>query len=93
MHIRVKCHLARSFNIDYPDLSISYKNKNITEDVQVINRANRVRECAMYCCELFAYQKSQSDSLTQNIDSILMEMGVNNIEEYHNYINAIIKIK
>lgn len=91
-----KWHLTRIckvFNIDYPDLSISYKNKNITEDVQVINRANRVRECAMYCCELFAYQKSQSDSLTQNIDSILMEMGVNNIEEYHNYINAIIKIK
>ena len=78
--------------MDYPDLSISYKNKNINEEIGVINRANRIRECAMYCCELFAYQAVQGDSL-QLIDSILTEMGVNNIEEYHNYINAIIKIK
>ena len=90
-----KWHLTRIckvLNMDYPDLSISYKNKNINEEIGVINRANRIRECAMYCCELFAYQAVQGDSL-QHIDSILTEMGVNNIEEYHNYINAIIKIK
>lgn len=91
-----KRHLIRIckvFGLDYPDFSISYKNKNITEEVEIINTANRIKECAMYCCELFAYQTSQDDRFVQHIDSILAEMGVENIEEYHNYINALIQIK
>lgn len=84
--------ICKIFNLDIPDLSISYKNKNITDDIIITNNAGRIKECAMYCCELFALQISETDSFLQPIDSILTEMGINNIEEYHNYIKAITKI-
>lgn len=90
-----KVHLTRIckiFNIDYPDLSISYKNKNLKEEVDIIDNADRIRECAKYCCELFAYQTYGCDVGVKNIDLILKEMGVDNIEDYHSYINAIYQI-
>lgn len=90
-----KRHLIRIckvLNQDIPDFSISYKNKDVRDEAITIDTANRIKECAMYCCELFAFQTKGIDSLPQEVDSILAEMGIYNVEKYHNYIKSLIQI-
>ena len=91
-----KQHLVRickKLDKEIPDFSISYKNKNITEDVATIKNANRIKECAMYCCELFAFQVEEIDSLTMNVVSaLLQELDIYDSDKYYNYIKSITQI-
>ena len=90
-----KQHLVRIcsfFNQDMPDLSISYINKDITEDIILVSNANRLKETAMYSCELYAYQMRELGFEPQKLDLILAEMKINNKQVYHNYVKSLIKI-
>ena len=84
--------ICKVLNHDMPDLSISYKNKDLADEVITIGTSKRINECAMYCCELFAFQTKETDILLQQIDSILLELYIDNVEKYHNYIKSITQI-
>lgn len=93
-----KQHMIRICKIlgqDIPDFTLSYKDKNITEDIKEVESADRLKECAMYCCELFAYQTAGCDVVDNNsIDILFSEMNISDgdIEKYHYYINSIKQI-
>ena len=80
--------ICRILNLDMPDLTISYKNKNISDAVVCIKKANRINECAKYCAELVAKTKA-GDRKSEQFDSILMELGISDIEKFHNYVSII----
>ncbi len=85
--------ICRSLEQEIPDFSISYKDKDITEDVIIIKNANRIKECAMYCCELFAYQAEETDNCTMIISStLLQELDIYDSDKYYSYIESIKQI-
>ena len=80
--------ICRILNLDMPDLTISYKNKNISDAVVCIREADRINECAKYCAELVTKTKV-GDRKSDQFDSILMELGISDIEKFHNYVSII----
>ncbi|MED9996429.1 MAG: ATP-binding protein [Paludibacteraceae bacterium] len=84
--------LSKMLDLGIPDFSISYKSKEISKEVAIISEANRLEECARYCCELFAYQVYMEDYEPTEISTLLREMSIENMKDYYNYIDVFIKI-
>lgn len=83
--------ICRILNHDMPDLTISYKNKNISDAVVCIREADRTNECAKYCAELVA-KTNIGDRKMEQLDSILIELGISDFEKFHNYVRIINQI-
>lgn len=84
-------NICRILNLEMPDMTISYKKKDLSSDIDCIRNVDRTNECAKYCAELVAKVKV-FDRKFNYLDSILIELGISDIEKYHNYVNIINQI-
>ncbi len=91
--VRSHLHLiCKQFNMDLPDLTISYQNKNITDDVNILKEANRIVECAIYCSELIARGVMTDEKLSEELDYRLMELDIQNSTLYQQHAKIIHQI-
>ncbi len=88
-HLRRVC---KQFNMDLPDMTISYKNKNISEEVRIVAEAGRINECALFCSELVARGKINCDRDSEELNYILMELDIQNNTLYQNHAKNIHQI-
>ncbi len=84
--------ICKILNMDLPDLSVSYRTKNILDDITLLKSVNRIEECALYCSELIARATNQNDINISILESILLELDIKNKELYQNYIKALTSI-
>ena len=80
---------CKLLNLEMPDMTISYRNTDISGAGEAINAAGRVAECARYCADLAA---TCLDEDAMALDAVLAELGVANIEMYHRYLLAVTDI-
>lgn len=80
--------LSKILNLSMPDLSISYKNKDIEDAINDITKNGRQKECLKYIGEIFSISNMYNDRMSRFIDSISESFDIDN-GEIKQYINIL----
>lgn len=84
--------ICKLLNLEMPDMSISYKDKELTEAVQRISEEQRVNECLKYSCELLAYSRMETEMKINYLDSLLTGFGIEAKHVFFDYLRIVQQI-
>lgn len=84
--------ICKLLNLEMPDMSISYKDKELIDAVQRISEEQRVNECLKYSCELLSYSTMPNEMKTEYLDSLLTEFGIKQKDSFFDYLNIVQQI-
>lgn len=88
MNKEIRCmviNLAKILNIGEPDLSIDYKDKDITNDIKRIIEFGCSTEAMRYSCEMLAMTTVTDSIKEEYIHDLASMLSVDNPEIYHEY--------
>lgn len=83
------CSIAKALNLELPDLSISYRNKNLQEAIKNISDNNRMTECLKYCCDILALEALQNDEDELFLEELPFDFQVKEKDCYMNYFRSV----
>ena len=84
--------ICKLLNLEMPDMSISYKDKELIDAVQRISEEQRVNECLKYSCELLSYSTMPNEMKTEYLDSLLTEFGIKQKDTFFDYLKIVQQI-
>jgi len=84
--------ISKVLNLEMPDLSISYKQKNLDDAVENIIENKRQTECIRYCCELLSLSSLTHNQAEDALFSIASELKLQEKTPYVDYMNALITL-
>lgn len=85
--------ISKLLNQDMPDLSISYKQKNLDEATTNIIESGRQTECIRYCCELLSLSSFDTEQKIEILQSISSELQIKDATPYAEYLKMLISLK
>lgn len=84
--------VCRLLNLEMPDMSVSYKDKELVLAVQRISEEQRVNECLKHSCELLAYSDIENDAKVKYLDSLLTEFEIESKDVFFEYFKVVQRI-
>lgn len=82
--------ICRVLNLDMPDLTISYKNKDIKASAELVANADRIEETLIYVIHLIVSSTMPQKESERIINTLAKTLGYNNIPsalEYYKSLN------
>lgn len=81
--------ICKVLNLEMPDLSISYKHKNIEPNCSVIEKANRVRETILFVSQLICESDMKHDTEQYIIHTLASKLGIENSSTLFEYLYSL----
>lgn len=81
--------ICKVLNLEMPDLSVSYKNKNLESAYSVIINANRIRETILLVSQLISESDMKHDMEENIIHTLSSNLGIEDSSPLLEYLNSL----
>ncbi len=81
--------ICKVLNLEMPDLSVSYKNKNLESAYSVIINANRIRETVLFVSQLISESDMKHDMEKNIIHALSSNLGFEDSSPLFEYLNSL----
>ena len=85
--------IARYLNVESPDLSISYENKDLDESIDKIIENSREHECLKYSCDVMAHSEMDDEEVEGLLNHLCIRLGCSDSRLYAEYVSSLKMLK
>jgi SpoVK/Ycf46/Vps4 family AAA+-type ATPase len=80
--------ICKVLNLEMPDLTISYKNKDIKNSADIVSASGRINETLMYVIQLLVRSDMSKVESDRIIATLVKSLGYDNITYAYEYYNS-----
>jgi len=81
--------IARYLNVESPDLSVSYENKDLHESLEKIIENGREHECLKYSCEVIAHSEMEDVDAGSLLNHLCVCLRCSDSRPYTEYVKSL----